>query len=129
MTIFMKRTGKFFTKTENKMVNLEITKEKFVSLLKSVEDQLELDRTYCDKLGEVLHPHIGLYDNSALFTAILELLEEAFDDVGGWIGYFCWELDFGRAYDLGCATREDKSNIDLSSAEVLYDFLIERYER
>lgn len=107
------------------MVNLEITIEKFVSLLKSVEDQLELDMAYRDKLGEVLHPHIELYNNSLLFKAIIELLEEAFDDVGGWIDYFCWELDFGRGYYLGCATREDKSNIDLSSAESLYDFLTE----
>src|SRR5690554_2453824 len=94
LTIYTTKIGKFFTKIGNKMVNLEIPKEKFVSLLKSIEDQLELDRAYCDKLGEVLHPHIELYDNSLLFKAILELLEEAFDDVGGWIGYFCWELDF-----------------------------------
>lgn len=110
------------------MVNLEINKEKFVSLLKSIEDQLELDRAYCDKLCEVLHPHIELYDNSLLFEAIIELLEEAFNDVGDWIGYFCWCLDFGKAYYLGCATREDKSNIDLSSAETLYDFLIENLD-
>ena len=106
---------------------ITITKEKFVEIIASIKKQAEFDEKYCDSLAEVLHPHIEMYDNSAILDTLIKLLEQAFEDTDKWIDYFCWELDFGEAYSVGTASRKDKTNIDLSSAATLYDFLTEIY--
>ena len=54
---------------------------------------------------------------------VIELLEDMFDDVGEWICYWVYELDYGKKYTKGCAGVDDKP-IDISTSEKLYDFLI-----
>lgn len=110
-----------------KLGQIEITKEGFKVIIDNIEKQNRKDIKYCRALGEVLHPHIEPYDNHLLVDTLLQLLKTAFNDKhkNSWIDYYCWEIDFGRGYKEGCATRKDKSNIDLSSAEGLYDFLTE----
>lgn len=40
------------------------------------------------------------------------------------IDYFIYELDYGRKYEPGMITDENGHDIDFSSAEKLYDYLI-----
>lgn len=46
---------------------------------------------------------------------------------GGDIEYFCYELNFGRDYNDGDIVDKDGNNIDLSTPEKLYDFLVNNY--
>ena len=55
---------------------------------------------------------------------VVDLLAEIMDDQMGDIEYFCYELDFGEKYEPGTVTDEHGNEIDLSTAEKLYDFLI-----
>lgn len=101
-------------------------KQQFIKLIRALQVQNEKDTIYCRALGKVLHPYIEPYDNTVLVYAITDLLKKEFKDdhKESWIEYFCWELDFGKEYVPGTATEKDGSEIDLSSAGKLYDFLV-----
>lgn len=60
---------------------------------------------------------------------VVELLAEIMDDKMGDIEFFCYELDYGKKYELGCVIDEDGMEVDLSTPERLYDFLVLQKER
>lgn len=61
---------------------------------------------------------------------VVSLLETMFDDKEEhWISYWMFEQDFGRSWKQGIATEADGSNIDLSSAEKLYAYLLKNMGR
>ena len=51
-----------------------------------------------------------------------KLLNDAFED----IEYFIYELDYGRKYEPGMITDNFGQDIDFSSAEKVYEYLIEK---
>lgn len=57
-------------------------------------------------------------------NTVLKLLEKIFED-RDIIGWWLYELDYGRKYKKGCIQDSNGKNIDVSTAEKLYDYLIE----
>lgn len=57
---------------------------------------------------------------------VVFLLRKLMDDLYENIDYFINELDFGRKYKPGMITDDDDEDIDLSTAEKLYDYLVRR---
>lgn len=106
---------------------VKITRPHFIEIIEQIQEQNKKDLSYCKALGKVLHPHIEPYDNHLIENALLNLVQMAFNDnhKHSWIEYYCWELNFGKEYKDGCATRKDGTNIDLSDAGKLYDYLNE----
>lgn len=52
---------------------------------------------------------------------LLELLRMIMEDEeDDWIGYFCYELDFGRDYKEGSITDADGEDIQLATVKDLY---------
>lgn len=104
-----------------------MTKELFIETISALEKQDEYDTKCAERIGKVYSAFKEnlLYDNSYLVNIILENLNIEFADNDDWIGYFCYELDYGKKYSDGCVTREDKSIVPLYDAGKLYDFLIE----
>lgn len=106
-------------------------KELFIESLKALEQQFEFDTKAAESL-EVLFPDVtGMYYDNRLIRYQLEKVlkvEMADDTQDSWIDYFIYELDFGKQYKHGCATMKDGSNINLSDASNLYDFLIKEQE-
>lgn len=98
----------------------------FCDSLRALQQQYKHDRLWSEKLAALFPDErvFGIYDNSKVNDALLHILQLEMNDVGkdSWIGYFCYELDFGAKYREGCATQYGK-NIDLSSPESLYDYL------
>ena len=106
-----------------------MNKELFVSTFNSIKKQLEIDRKNSSILQEMF-PDDSIYcgyNNSELFNALNKILKESMKDEYDWIDYFMYELDFGEKYYDGCVLDKDKSIIDLSTAENLYEFLIKNY--
>ena len=115
-----------------------ISKEEFCEIIKQLRGAKDLQ----DQVGE-------LYRNSECNRAhdycnygaiqinhediVINLLKVMFDDVIDDIHYFVYELDYGREYKDGMITEIDKEGnkktVDLSTAEKLYDYLIENMER
>jgi len=106
---------------------VNITRQHFIEIIEQIQEQNWKDLAYCEALGKVLHPHIEPYNNHLIENALFKLVQMAFKDdhAHSWLEYYCWELEFGKKYKDGCATRKDGTNINLSDAGKLYDYLNE----
>ena len=56
-------------------------------------------------------------------STVVFLLRKLLKDAVENIDYYIYELDYGRKYEPGMITDENGHDIDLSSAEKLYDYL------
>lgn len=102
-----------------------INKENFINVLKAIKEQREIDYKATNALDLIFEDVIGgFYRNEILFSAIEKLLENEFKDIGGWIGYFIYDLDFGKDWVEDSCIENDGTIIDISTSEKLYDFLI-----
>jgi len=102
-----------------------ITKKQFVAAINALKKQYEQDEE-CQKAFKVILPSdfISTYPNHHLTNGFVELLANVFNDEGNWIDYFCYDLNFGKDYKKGCATHKNGKEINLSTSEKLYDFLV-----
>ena len=103
-----------------------IKKEKFVRILNELE---RVDRAE-EKIVEAISSISAFYWNYPFSTGsdtVIDLLEELTNDEGQMISYFVYELDWGKKWEPGCVTDENE-DIDLSTAEKLYDYLEKIYE-
>ncbi len=105
-----------------------ISKEEFVEVLNRLRDSSDLvrkvnglfrdsrDNVECDFCNGAA---LQISHESTVVFLLRKLLKDAFEN----IDYFIYELDYGRKYELGMITDEDGRDIDLSTAEKLYDYL------
>ena len=103
-----------------------INKKMFVDCISAIQQQEEHDKKCIEAFQAILNEDrivIG-YNNSKLSQQLITLLETILDDKGGWIGYFIYELDYGKDYTEGCITNKDNFSIDISTIENLYEFLL-----
>ena len=102
-------------------------KKVFVESIKALNKQSDHDRKSAVLLEKVFTDFGGWYNNDALHSQLIKVLKLSMDDNDdhSWIEYFIYELDYGKKYYEGIASRKDGSDIDLSSASKLYDFLLE----
>lgn len=107
-------------------------KQLFIDSIKIIEKQLKLDHQLADyaaKLFPAAEKHNLHPQNHLLHNQIIIILQELMGDVynddvsNSWIDYYINELDFGRKFIPGMVKYENE-NIQLSSAEDLYNFLI-----
>ena len=109
------------------MKSIAVSKEKFISILKEMEELHTLENTIneCSRkcsndvvsnFGEF--PYLTCQDN--MIVDLLGLIFKDEDTISWWI----YELDFGKLYKEGCMTEVDGTPIDVSTADRLYDFLV-----
>lgn len=100
------------------------TKEQFVEAIKQIE--------YCRHFEEDLYKVFSKYMcdepsfvtvETALIDALNVMFNQKDDKYGTDIEYFIYEIDFGRDFKMGDYTCNGE-NIDLSTPEKLYDWLI-----
>lgn len=106
-----------------------ITKEQFVKIINRLKAYNDLQ----DKIQELFKENIDNREMDFMNagsicvgheTIVVELLENMFDtDIISW---WLYELEYGRKYEEGCIQDADGSNIDLSTPEKLYDYLVGR---
>lgn len=102
---------------------MEITKEIFCNTIDKVKEYSDV---IC-KINSLLRSTDFEYiDLGALLDLPLAVLSEASGD-GDAVDWWIYELDFGRKYTPGCVVELDGKEIDLSTADKLYDFLIEEH--
>ena len=98
-----------------------IGKKNFCSIMNALRD-------YNDELEKVAdYLHIDYTENFAT-NIVCNIMDALARDVGDtdddWLGYFAWELDFGRAEMAEGCVQVDGKEWSLKSAEDLYDFLL-----
>ena len=110
------------------MDNYILSKEEFVDIM----ENLRKTDTFYDKINDILRTcgSDGYVFPPTNIDDVIFLLDKIFkqDTYESWISYFVYELGFGKKYKNGCATEADGTNIDLNSADKLYDFLIKEME-
>lgn len=96
-----------------------ISYEKFSNYLA----KLQKDYEYMDKVTDILNTDM-FYDNlgNSIDVAV-DLLRTVMHDTGDWIGYWIYELDFGRKYKSGDVIDVNGVPIPFGSARELYNYL------
>ena len=62
-------------------------------------------------------------------TIIVNLLEEYMNDKTHMISYWAFDCDYGREIEEDSVTDAESNNIDISTPEKLYDYLIKEYDK
>lgn len=106
-----------------------ISKEQFVKIinrLKDTDDFVKETNNRARKLADSIESAeinaMGLAISHE--SIVVELLEDMFND-SDYISWWLYDLEYGRDYKDGCIQDEKGKIIDLSTAEKLYDFLVE----
>lgn len=117
---------------KNKCVcEVPLTKQEFVDVINRLREATEL----VDKVEELFRDsrenlECDFCNGAGLQIShegiVVKLLEKLMRDGAGNISYFIYELDYGKEYQDGCVL-DSNGNIDISTPEKLYDFLMTEY--
>lgn len=105
-----------------------MTKETFATAINALMSQYDLDRKNEKLIGEVFGMRFEEgYNNRALVNAIFDMFWDEFPkdkNAHSNIEYYCWELDFGRKWEVGKMTFQDSGkDIPLGTPEDLWNEL------
>jgi len=108
-----------------------MTRELFIESLKALENQYKYDEEVGKNLGKIFPNAFEanlLPNNHFVTNALIKVLQVENNDLKlckygqSWIEYFCFELDFGRAYKKGMIIDKEKY-IDFSDSGKVWDYL------
>ena len=108
-----------------------LTKQEFVDILNRLREATEL----VDKVEELFRDsrenlECDFCNGAGLQIShegiVVKLLEKLMQDSAGYISYFIYELDYGKEYREDCVS-DKNGNIDISTPEKLYDYLMKEY--
>lgn len=118
---------------KNKCVyDVMLEKKEFVEIINRIKEASEL----VDKVNELFRNSRDniegdFYNGAGLQIShegiVVKLLEKLMRDEFERISYFIYELDYVKDYQEGCVS-DESGNIDISSPDKLYDFLVAEYE-
>ena len=104
----------------------------FKYCLKEIEELCTLN----DDIAHMIYDYGKKYGEFTEFcyptpaNLVLSLLGLLLHDENDWIGYWCWERDFGKRTDMGPITGEDGTVYPFETVEQLWNLLAaERRER
>ena len=100
-----------------------IKKDRFVRILKGLEKVDRVEGKVAETISEISMFHWS-YPFSTNSDTVIYLLEELTNDEKHMILQFAYELDWGKKWEPGC-TLNKGVDVDLSTAEKLYDYLME----
>ena len=101
-------------------MNAPITFEKFKKYMNAVKK----DYDYMDQVSDVLNSDF-LYENLSGASYVLDILSDIFHDgEHDNIGYFVFELNWGKDYEPGDVVTKDGEIIPLGTLEDLYALLV-----
>ena len=108
-----------------------ISKDKFVEIINRLKNYNNLQNKINDLFRDNIDNKEMDFINAGSIcigheSVVVYLLERMFDT--DMISYFIYELDYGKKYKAGCVLDENMNEIDLSTAEKLYDYLIKSLE-
>ena len=96
-----------------------ITKSMFVDVINNIRKQEKRVDKFSKALNQICDGH-PLFDvNNLYLKSLLDVLKATFNDQDDYISWWLWE-DVEKKVWL-----EDNTEVDLSTPEQLYDFLIE----
>lgn len=109
-----------------------ITKQEFVEIIERLRNYNDLQEKINNLFDDLIDNKEQDFCNAGSIcigheTIVVKLLENMFND-NDIISWWIYELDYGTSYKKGCIVDKDGKEIDLSTAEKLYDYLIDNME-
>ena len=99
-----------------------ISREKFIESINRL-------REYQKREYNLYHNGLDISEvTDGLVGGYLDLLEEAAQDKGEWISYWCFDLDFGKDWTPDTCTDENGNPISLKTVDDLYKRLVAESE-
>lgn len=113
-------------KSVKEEVKPPITKEEFVSYIEFIKERGEkmdeMNKFFTDEFEDsIFYPYLKY--ETKLVSLLKSVMHDKYDD----IEYFIYELNFGEKYEDGMIREKDGTLIDFSTAENVYDYLVERF--
>ena len=108
-----------------------VNKNDFIEIINRLKDYRNLQDKINDLFKDLLDNKEQDFCNAGSIcigheSVVVKLLEDMFET--DLISWWIYELDYGKEYKPGCLT-EDDMEIDVSTADKLYDVLMKNYER
>ena len=108
-----------------------ISKERFIQIINRLENYNKLQEKINSLFDECIDNKENDFCNAGSIcigheSVVVELLENMFNS--DMISYWIYELDYGKKYKAGCVLDENMNEIDLSTPEKLYDYLVQDIE-
>ena len=108
-----------------------ISKEKFVEIINRLKSYNELQKKINDLFEDNIENTEMDFMNAGSIcvgheSVVVYLLENMLDT--DMISYFIYELEYGEKYEKGCVLDANMTEIDLSTAEKMYDYLVQDIE-
>lgn len=108
-----------------------ISKEKFISIIKRLENYNVLQMKIENLFDDLVDNREQDFMNAGSIcigheSIVVDLLDNMFDT--DMISWWIYELNYGKEYEEGCFMEND-TNIDVSTVEKLYDYLIQDLKR
>lgn len=108
-----------------------VNKNEFIKIINRLKDYTKLQDKINDLFKDLLDNKEQDFCNAGSIcigheSVVVKLLEDMFET--DLISWWIYELDYGKEYKPGCLT-EDDMEIDVSTADKLYDVLMKNYER
>ena len=101
-----------------------ISKELFIDCIKSMRDVWDYQRESVELIDKYYpYSQTTILDYPSCDDELLRLLTQIMKDDDGLISYFCYEIDFGREWKVGCITDTDGTDIPLGTIEDLWEAL------
>lgn len=105
-----------------------ITKTTFCNTLESLKKYYDIQSEISRLLRDDDIEGYGFIPFSSEYeTIIINLLEESMNDKTHMISYWFFDCDYGREIEEDSVTDAESNNIDISTPEKLYDYLIKEY--
>lgn len=105
-----------------------MNKELFVYVINKMYELYQEQEKFNDVLKILDNDFGGCLIHNKTISLLEEILKKLVNDKYDYIGYYLWELDFGKEYKDGVITEDDGSIIKLSNPEELYDLIISEQE-
>lgn len=106
-----------------------MNKDLFIDTINQIEE-LHRESEEVNSVLKKIDPEFGGgYIHNKSITILENLVKALVNDQYDNIGYYMWEIDFGKGYKDGMITDADGNNIRLSNASELYDLIMSDNEK
>ncbi len=102
-----------------------MSKELFIKIIEHIQMLHNEENKLNDLLCEIDPEFGGGYIHNKTISLLSDIAKDLIDDKYDYIGYYLWELDFGKNYYEGVITEADGTPIALSTPEDLYNLIVD----
>lgn len=101
-----------------------LTKEEFVKYLNEIKKVFDFDEGINDLFYSVDRDNFIQFPS--LVEEVIALIKLCIGgDKSDWIGYYCWELNFGKNWKCGMITSRNGKDIKLETIDDLWNLLVD----